>query len=293
MVELEEVGKSIMKKICILFSFLLIISCQNFGQLKLLASLPDELKEASGIEKTNNSDLLWMLNDGGNKPVIYGVDLSGNIVRKVFANAKNKDWEDITSDEKGNLYIGDFGNNNNKRKDLKILKIKYEDLLTKDKVEVEKIKFYYPSQQKFPPKKKDRFYDAESMFYKNGFLYIFTKSRVKGNYGKTSLYKIPTKKGNYVAEYISEYKLCDDLHCWITAAAISPSGKKVALLNHQSILIFTDFKGDNFFSGAVKEYPFNHISQKEGVVFKDNNTLYITDEKAHLQGGNLYEFSLK
>ncbi|MBA6157232.1 hypothetical protein H3Z83_11980 [Tenacibaculum sp. S7007] len=259
----------------------------------MLASLSDELKEVSGIEKTNNSDLLWMLNDGGNSPTIYKVDLNGRIIKEIAIKAKNKDWEDLTSDEEGNLYIGDFGNNNNKRKDLRILKIKHQDLLTKNKVEVEKIHFSYPSQKKFPPKKKDRFFDAESMFYKNGFIYVFTKSRVKGNYGKTSLYKIPATKGNHVAEYISEFESCSNLHCWITAAAISPNGKKVALLNHQSVLVFTDFNDDDFFSGVVKEYSFNHVSQKEGVTFKNNNTLFITDEKAHLKGGNLYEFSIK
>ncbi|WP_220455474.1 SdiA-regulated domain-containing protein [Tenacibaculum pelagium] len=282
-----------MKKLLVFFSFLLIISCQNYGQLKILASLSDELKEVSGIEKTNNSDLLWMLNDGGNSPTIYKVDLNGRIIKEIAIKAKNKDWEDLTSDEEGNLYIGDFGNNNNKRKDLRILKIKHQDLLTKNKVEVEKIHFSYPSQKKFPPKKKDRFFDAESMFYKNGFIYVFTKSRVKGNYGKTSLYKIPATKGNHVAEYISEFESCSNLHCWITAAAISPNGKKVALLNHQSVLVFTDFNDDDFFSGVVKEYSFNHVSQKEGVTFKNNNTLFITDEKAHLKGGNLYEFSIK
>ncbi len=282
-----------MKKLFLLFTFLLIISCQNFGQLKLLSSLPETLNEVSGVEKINDSDLLWMLNDSGNEPIIYGVDTKGKIIREIIVEAKNKDWEDITSDSEGNLYIGDFGNNNNKRKDLKILKIKYQDLLTKDKVEVEKIRFSYPSQQKFPPKKKNRFFDAESMFYKNGFIYLFTKSRVKDKYGKTSLYKIPASKGNYVAEYISEYEFCNDLHCWITAAAISENGKKVALLNHQSVLVFTDFKDDDFFSGVVKEYSFDHVSQKEGVTFKNNNTLFITDEKAHLKGGNLYEFSIK
>ncbi len=282
-----------MKKLFLLFTFLFIISCQNFGQLKLLSSLPETLNEASGVEKINDSDLLWMLNDSGNEPIIYGVDTKGKIIRKIIIEAKNKDWEDITSDSEGNLYIGDFGNNNNKRKDLKILKIKYQDLLTKDKVEVEKIHFSYPSQEKFPPKKKNRFFDAESMFYKNGFIYVITKSRVKDKYGKTSLYKIPASKGNYVAEYISEYEFCNDLHCWITAAAISANGEKVVLLNHQSVLVFTDFKDDDFFSGVVKEYSFNHISQKEGVAFKNNNTLFITDEKAHLKGGNLYEFSIK
>jgi hypothetical protein len=28
----------------------------------------------------------------------------------------NIDWEDITKDKDGNLYVGDFGNNDNERK---------------------------------------------------------------------------------------------------------------------------------------------------------------------------------
>ena len=38
---------------------------------------------------------------------------------------------------------------------------------------------------------------------------------------------------------------------------------------------------------------FNHTSQKEGVCFKDENTLYITDEKARGEGGNLYELKIE
>lgn len=281
------------KKSLILISFLIIISCQNFGQLKVLSNLPDVLEEVSGIQKVKGSELLWMLNDSGNAPVIYGVDTKGTIIREVIIKAKNKDWEDITSDAEGNLYIADFGNNNNKRKNLSILKIKNEDLLNNDAVDVEKIKFSYPTQKKFPPKKKDRFYDAESLLFKNGSLYIFTKSRVKGNYGQTSLYKVPAIKGNHTAKYISSFETCNDLHCWITAAAISPDEKKVVLLNHQSVFVFTDFNEDNFMSGEVKEFPLGYVSQKESITFKDNNTLYIADEKAHLQGGKLYEFQLK
>jgi uncharacterized protein YjiK len=281
------------KKTVALISFLLIVSCQDFGQLKVLADLPNSLEEVSGIQKIEGSDLLWMLNDSGNKPIIYGVDTKGEIIREVIVKAKNNDWEDITSDEEGNLYIADFGNNNNKRRDLRILKIKHQDLLTEDEVEVEKIKFSYFDQKKFPPKKKKRFFDAESLLHHNGFLYIFTKSRVAENYGKTTLYKIPATKGNHIAKRISTFETCADFHCWITAADISPNGKKVALLNHQSVFIFTNFDADDFLSGEVKEYKLGHISQKESITFKDDNTFYITDEKAHLKGGKLYEFKLK
>lgn len=280
------------KKSLIYLSLLCFVSCQNFGQLKVLANLPNSLHEVSGIEKVKNADLLWMLNDSGNKPIIYGVDNQGKIIREIIVKAKNNDWEDITSDEEGNLYIADFGNNNNKRKNLRILKIKHQDLLVKDKVEVEKIKFSYPNQTKFPPKKKDRFFDAESLVYKNGFLYIFTKSRVKGKYGKTILYKIPAEKGSYEAKRISTFENCTDLKCSITGASISPNGKKVALLNHQSVFIFSNFVDDDFLSGDVKEFPLGHVSQKESISFIDDTTLYIADEKTKSLGGKLYEFSL-
>ena len=65
------------------------------------------------------------------------------------------------------------------------------------------------------------------------------------------------------------------------------------MLTHQSVLIFTNFKGDDFFSGDVKEYIFNHISQKEGVDFKDDTTLYITDEADKIGSSKLYEYVLK
>ncbi|WBX71628.1 hypothetical protein [Tenacibaculum retecalamus] len=282
-----------MQKSLVFISFLLIISCQDFGQLKVLADLPNALDEVSGIEKIKGANLIWMLNDSGNKPVVYGINIKGKVIREVFVNAKNNDWEDITSDEKGNIYIADFGNNNNKRKNLRILKINDQDLLIKDKVEVEKIKFSYPDQDKFPPKKKDRFFDAESLAYKNGFLYIFTKSRVKNKSGKTTLYKIPAVKGNHVAKRISTFKTCTDLHCSITAAAISHNGKKVALLNHQSVFIFTNFVDDDFFSGDVKEFYLGYVSQKESISFIDDTTLYIADEKTKSLGGKLYEFKIK
>jgi hypothetical protein len=265
------------------------VSCQ----LNVLADLPNSLEEVSGIQKIEGSGLLWMLNDSGNKPIIYGIDTEGSIIREVIVKAKNNDWEDITTDEEGNLYIADFGNNNNKRRNLRVLKINHQDLFIKDKVEVEKIKFSYPHQKKFPPKKKNRFFDAESLLYHNGFLYIFTKSRVTEDYGKTSLYKIPAIKGTHEAQFISTFETCADFHCWVTAAAISSDGKKVALLNHQSVFIFTNFDDDNFLSGEVKEYVLGHVSQKESITFKDNNTLYIADEKAHLKGGKLYEFKIK
>ncbi|NMH87261.1 hypothetical protein HHX25_07075 [Flavivirga sp. Y03] len=259
----------------------------------MIANLPKTLDEVSGIETVPNSDLLWMLNDGGNVSKIYGLNKKGTIKKELKINAKNHDWEDLASDKKGNLYIGDFGNNENKRKNLAILKVSTETLKNSKKAKVERISFKYSNQKKFPPKKKKLHFDCEAFFHYNDSLYLFTKSRVKNNFGKTYLYKIPAKKGNHVAQLVSTFSSCDDVHCWVTSADISNDGKQMVLLTQKSFLVFTDFKSDDFFSGKLRTYNFKNISQKESICFKDNNTVYITDERAHGEGGNLYEFKLK
>jgi len=278
-----------LKKIFFLFTVICLLSCTNFGELKLISNLSKSLEEVSGTEVVSSSKLIWMLNDKGNKSKIYGVSKKGKIVKVIKVNAKNNDWEDLTSDEKGNLYIGDFGNNESRRKNLAILKVNAKDLLSSKKVEVEKIRFYYPNQTNFPPKSKQLFFDAESFFFHKNSFYIFTKSRVKSKFGKTALYKIPATKGNHKAEFISDFNSCDEMNCWITSADISNDGKKVALLSPSSVLIFSDYNKDDFLSGKLTKMPFNYNSQKEGITFKDNNTILITDEKAHGVGGCLYE----
>ncbi len=282
----------LMKKLLISFCFFFLFSCQNFGQLEMLADLPKVLDEVSGTETIQGSDFIWMLNDSGNQPKLFAVSEEGKILKEIYVKTKNHDWEDLTADQNGNVYIGDFGNNTNKRKNLRILKVD-KKYLDKKNAEVEKIEFEYEDQNKFPPKKKKLFFDAESFFYFKNHLYIFTKSRTKKKYGKTSLYKIPAKKGEHTAKLIGEFDNGNKTDSWITSADISEDGKKVVLLSQKNILIFTDFKGDNFLSGKVKEIELTHETQKEGICFKDNTTLLITDEKSGGEGGNLYQLKLE
>lgn len=283
-----------MKKIFLLFSFLLLFSCTNFGQLQVKAKLPKALEEVSGIQYSEKEDAFWMLNDSGNKPRLYLVSEAGKILRTLQIDKKNKDWEDLAKDKQGNIYIGDFGNNKNERKDLRILKVNASDLNSTEKVKVEKIEFYYPEQKRFPPKKKNKYYDTEGFFELDGFFYIFTKSRVKDEYGKTFVYQVPNKKGNHKAKLITQFETQGDIwNCSITGADISHDGKKVVLITHQAVWVFSDFTAPYFFSGKVKEHPFTFISQKESVTFKNDSTIYIADEERKTSGRNLYFFELK
>lgn len=279
-----------MKKLAALF-YITLLACDT-GNLNVVTNLPRSLHEASGIEKLNDSELLWMINDSGNKSILYGIDTFGVVKKQVNIKAKNNDWEDLTKDKSGNLYIGDFGNNANKRKNLVILKVRHDSINSSKKIKVDKITFYYPEQIEFPPKNNEMYFDCESFFHYNDSLFLFTKSRTKTNFGKTNLYKIPAKEGHHKAEYISSFSTCNDHGCWVTSADINEKEDKIAILTEHSVWIHSDFKSSDFFSGSHIQYPFEHQSQKESVLFKNDSTLYITDERNGPKGGNLYELKI-
>jgi hypothetical protein len=284
-----------MKNYVLLLASVGLLSCQQSSELlATIYSLPKSLKEVSGIVYSTADSILWTLEDSGNANVLYGLNSKGMIAKTVTVkNIKNIDWEDITKDKEGNLYIGDFGNNENERQNLCIYKIDKKSLNNENAVPVYKISFFYPEQKKFPPKKKELFYDVESFFeFKNSF-YLFTKNRSKGFDGSVFIYKVPNKAGMQKAQLIAGFKTCDDYdNCAITSAAISPDQTKVVLLSHSKIWLFENFSSDDFLAGIRTETELQHYSQKEAICFKDNTTLMIADERVKKTGGKLYEISI-
>lgn len=276
------------------FLFLLLISCSQQEVLKKVFSFPKNLKEISGIETNNKSKLIWAIQDSGNKAEIYGLDAKGKLVQTIaITNKKNNDWEDMTSDKDGNIYLGDFGNNDNARKDLAIYKLNAADLKDSQAAVSATIPFYFPEQAGFPPKKSQLFFDVESFFFFENNFYLFTKNRSSKFNGETILYQVPNKVGNHAAKQISKFKTCSGFsHCAVTSADISPDGKKVAILTSSYVWVFTNFKGNDFFSGKSQQIDLQNFSQKEGLCFLGNTKLLVCDERKKKNGGDLYELDL-
>lgn len=278
-----------MKFTYLLPATILLLSCSQSQPTKLKEIASLSLKEVSGIEYVNGK--LWALEDSGNKNKIYNIADNGGVAKEItITNATNTDWEDMAADKEGNIYIGDFGNNNNDRKDLAIYKLAAGNLGTA----ADKITFYYPEQKAFPPKKSEFIYDAESFFVHNGNFYLFTKNRSKGFDGTVSIYRVPNKAGNHAAKLLGTLKTCSTYHtCALTSADISPDGTKVVLLSGDKIWLLTGFGTDNFADCKMTEIALNHYSQKEGICFKDNDNLYIADEKSGKgEGKKLYSLKL-
>ncbi|MDY7394960.1 SdiA-regulated domain-containing protein [Aureibaculum sp. 2210JD6-5] len=262
-----------------IFIFLLIsLSCQT-GELTVTGNLPSNLKEVSAIEITSKSDLIWVIEDAGNKNILYGLNQQGKIIKELtITNAKNRDWEDLTSDKDGNIYIGDFGNNSGKRNEFTIYKIKNPEQ-SDQKANAEIINFVLPKDIKSK--------NFEAFFLHNNNFYLFSKGRKK-----EALLKVPNVIGNHTAQLITTFNL-PKKNNKVTSADISEDGKTIILLNHDKVWELTNFTDDNFFNGKSTSIDFEHNSQKEGICFAKNKNLFITDERNKSSGGNIYLLNLK
>ncbi|MEO8934127.1 MAG: hypothetical protein ABI295_07445 [Xanthomarina sp.] len=246
--------------------------------MQKVGSFPLTLKESSAAEKITGSSLIWTLEDSGNPNILYGVRENGHIIKKIeITNAQNIDWEGLTSDSLGNLYIADFGNNKKERDHFTIYKVPSPEH-SNQKIMADVITFKLPSNTK--P------LDFESIFIYNNYFYIISKKKTK-----TNVFKVPTTIGNHTAEYVCTFNLEGDSQK-IASADISKDGKTIVLLNKNTIWKITDFNADDFCNSTIEKIALHHISQKEGICFKDENTVYITDERIWFIGGNIYTFKI-
>lgn len=285
-----------MNRFCVLWGFIFLQACAQqpyYGKLDYLGHFPSNLSEVSGLD-IDRSGNLWAIEDNGNKDVLYQVDFKGNPIKKLkIEDAKNKDWEDLAIAQDGTIFIGDFGNNHNDRKDLVIHRIPKEQM-TKKTPKAEEIAFSYPQQEDFPPKKKDLLFDAEGFIHWNGHLYIFTKNRSRPYSGKTLVYRVPDTEGEYEATLLGEITLCTNQdHCSVTGADISEDGKTIALIGYGFIYLLTEFDFEDFSSPKVNIIDLEYPTQIESVCFLDNGTLLIADEQSKTKGRNLYKYDLK
>lgn len=253
------------------------------GIVERKGTLPKKLKEISGWVFVNDSTLVAH-NDSGNDPVLYVLNTDGTIRHETLLEGTgNIDFEDIATDRKGNIYLADFGNNGNTRKDLAIYKLNMWNVLHDDAVTGKAIAFSYEDQEAFPPAAAQRYFDAEALAYYKDSLYIFTKCRTEPFDGKCMIYRLPVTPGTHKAVYKTYLKTGKRgwLKDSVTAADIRNG--ELYLLTYTKMLIYTlgkDRKGT--FKTQVSMLP---ISQKEALAVHKNGKIYVTDERQKLIGG--------
>lgn len=259
---------------------------------QFIPQMDSELNENSGLIFYNN--LLWTFNDSGGENKIYGFGFSGKIEKEIRVNgAENMDWEEIAQDET-HIYIGDFGNNNGARKNLKIYRINKKDINQDAKQEIasEVIRFDYANQQRFGYAPLTTPFDCEAMVEFNDTLLLFTKDWEKLT---TTVYKIPKNEGYYQLHPVDSF----DVKGVITGADISPDKQKLALIGYHNfkplLWIFSEIRAGNIFGTTNQYFEFDSLmyAQTEGICFLGNDSLLISCEQTPAFNHQVFVIDLK
>ena len=245
------------------------------------AKLSDEVAESSGLAYVAGG--LWTCNDGGNPPVLFRLDTaSGRVVQRVrITNFTNVDWEDLTADTYY-LYVGDFGNNNGDRRNLRVLRVAQASLGPADTTATaEAIEFSYPDQEDFTRHTNQHNFDCEAFFYANDSLHLFTK-----NWGdlQTRYYTLPAVPGAYIARLRGQFNT-DGL---VTAAALNAAGSVAGLLGYNAhngntfLWLLSDFSHYGFLQGNKRRLDLPNAlitGQAEGLCFTDRYRVFVSSER--------------
>lgn len=247
---------------------------------------PVAINESSGLVLSRTyPGVVWTHNDSGDSARIFAITIDGKAIRPenadgayagfLIVDAHNIDWEDIATDGNGNLIIAACGNNGNARKDLALYVVKEPDPRQTNAASVLRtIRFRYPDQTEFPPVANN--FDCEALFAHGGKYYVLTKHRADT---RTQLYRFDTtdpEKEN-IPTLIGVY----DIGGMVTAAEMSPDGKRLAVLTYGAAWIFEPpAEGDNFLAGRVSRCAIV-MGQCEGICF-DGEDLIVSNEQRGL-----------
>ncbi|MCK6525206.1 hypothetical protein L6R49_27695 [Myxococcota bacterium] len=262
----------------------IVLLLASFGCARLPAgafgTLDRAVAEPSGLIKSRaHAGVFWTHNDSGDSARIFAVDGQGALLAELpVEDAKNIDWEDLTLDSAGRLWIGDIGDNTNTREDLALYLLDAEPSLSGPAVASRRVPIRYPDRD---PELLD--FDAEALFADGERLYILTKHR-SGDLS-TTLYAVPDPLGGgeVTLSRISELNIGGDPRRYggmVTAADLSADGETLAVLSYHALFLFgRPEDGQDWLSRPLKEIPLDQgaLEQCESVAW-DGDALLITNE---------------
>lgn len=253
--------------------------------------LPPELKELSGLAVLGDS-LIVAHNDGGNDPNLFFLTLEGKLKHQCeVEQAKNVDWEDLAFDGAHTLYIGDFGNNGNKRKNLKIYAIDVREALISTKVQAQHFSFEYPQQTSFPPEKSEWYYDCEGMAFYEDSLYLFTKCRTEPWSGISKVYSLSVEMKDQKAHLLNDLYIGKSGWWQDAVTGVDIQDNVCYVMTYDRINIYKIKNHQLSFDTRILTRP---ITQKEGIAVDTEGVIYVGDERSKLlAGGNLIRYTRK
>lgn len=187
-----------------------------------------EMTEVSGVVASRRyPGTFWIHTDGGKKPLLIAINRDGETVAKFEVSAKFSDWEDIAINDQGHLFLGDLGNNDGERKELRVYRLAEPDMASTGKRP--KLRPDQTWRLRFPHQS----FDCESLFVvgTNGFVI----SKLSNN-EQARVYRFPLTQSKEPVT-LDEVGVLP-IKSPVTGADVSKDGKLLAVVAKQGAHIF-------------------------------------------------------
>jgi hypothetical protein len=241
-----------------------------------------DLRESSGVALSRAyPGVLFTINDSGNPPEIFATDSTGRPLGKWrIPLVHNRDWEALSIGPcpRGScFYIGDIGDNSERRADVQIYRVRvpvalqaFRGVTDESSLALDSAVVRYP----------DGAHDAEAIWVEDdGDLFVVTKGRTGG----VKLFRVSATSfgaGRAVTATLMQVLPIEAdrrVGRWVTDAARSPDGRRVALRTYSEVYLFPLMPGGRLGPPAVCNVA-GLEPQGEGVAWLDNRRLILTSE---------------
>lgn len=244
------------------------------------------VNESSGVAVSRRyPGVLWTHNDSGDGPLLYATNLAGDdLGRYLVPGAVNYDWEDIAlahcpGEPRDCLYIADTGDNNERRRSVTLYIVPEPSTPPRPAANDDPVRVTARARAvrvKYP----DGSHDVEAIWVEpDGSVQLVTK----GTYGPMRRYQVRRaglQRDTATAEALEQLPLVPqrDLGRLVTAAAISPSGKRVVIRTYTELFFFRRGAAGRLTEDGAPCWLGTLQPQGEGVAFLDDSTLVLTSE---------------
>jgi len=239
----------------------------------VIASLPDNVREASGLAiSRRHANLLWIHDDGPANELI-AIDTAGRERGRVRVDADITDWEDLATADCGDdtcLFIADIGNNLRARETGVIYRVPEPDPDTRATAHADAFPFRYP----------DGAHDAEALFVLPGqHAFIVTKGRS----GPVTVYRYPGPLRNETVTLQRVQSLSPGIVQFpdmVTAAAATTDGRTVAIRTYTWLQLYQP-AGDSLrplHAGRADLTPLRE-PQGEAMDIRADGTIFLASER--------------
>lgn len=285
----------ILRRLHPMIGSLLAFSCCAAGCVQLQNLVPkaeiesQELVELSGVAPAGPGQY-WGVNDSGHPPVLFRFDERGQILEKVpIPGAQNADWEALTDDATGNIYVADVGDNARRRGKYTIYVLPAENFSQVRGV----ILFEYEDGVSR---------DCEAVFAFEDVLYLISKRKFGE---KAEVFRIDLATSNpsgdaaqpeprpngRAANQAAEDPAAVELKAQmvglmplsqpVTDVAYSAERREIAVLTYLGAILFRFEKEEDFAHGPMGQVP-GFFGISEGIAYTSEGQLLITNESGAL-----------